>query len=159
MLNFAVSLLHERKLLFWNNWLKKLQNDKEIAQSRKMIPKRKKSFLEREISFPQIIPLQARYPVIKTLKKIFSTKGSTFFYLKLRRRSKQCAIFQKLLNLRIFERYASCSFHNHAGNFSLENKKNFAQNNEKNRRVTFFWKKFFFSLLLETFLQFCQPWE
>ena len=78
MLVFAVSLLHERKLLFWHNWLKKLQNDKEIAQSRKKDTKRKKNFSEKEICFPQLIPLKARYPVIKFLKKSFRLKALLF---------------------------------------------------------------------------------
>ena len=79
MLVFAISFLHERKSLFWHNWVKKLQNDKEIAQSRKMKPKRKKYFLERENFFPQLIPLKAQYPVIKTLKKSFRLKALLFF--------------------------------------------------------------------------------
>ena len=79
MLVFAVSFLHERKSLFWHNWFEKLQNDKEIAQSRQMIPIRKKYFLERENIFPQLIPLKAQYPVIKTLKKSFRLKALLFF--------------------------------------------------------------------------------
>ena len=81
---------------------------------------KEKNFLEREICFPQPIPLKARYPVEKNPEKIFSSKAPTFFYIKVRRRLKHCAIFQKLFILRISERYAGCRFDNHAGNLPLK---------------------------------------
>ena len=104
--------------LDWRN----LQNDKEIAQSPKMIPERIK-ILEIEITLSQIIPLEARYPVVKTVKISFWLKALIFSNLKLRRRLKHCAVFQKLFNLKILERYVDCSFDNHAGIFSLKTKK------------------------------------
>ena len=120
MLVFAVSLLHERKSLFWHIRLKKLQNHKEIAQSRKTIPKRKKYFLERETLFPLLIPLKAQYPVIKTLKKSFRLKALLFFISNSEEVWYSVQFFKKLLKLRIFGRYAGCFFDNHAGNFPLE---------------------------------------
>ena len=54
-----------------------MQNDKEIAQSPKMIPERIKS-LDIEITHYQIIPLEARYPVVKTMKIPFWLKPYFF---------------------------------------------------------------------------------
>ena len=92
-----VSFLHESKSLFWHNWLKKLQNDKEIAQSRKMIPKRKKYFLERENFYPQLIPLKAQYPVIKTLKESFRLKALLFFLSQTQKEVETLCNFSKFV--------------------------------------------------------------
>ena len=119
MLVFAVSLLHERKLLFWHNWLKKLQNDKEIARSRKLTPKVKKLFGEGNL-FCSTFSSESPISCYKNPEKIFSTKGPTFFISNSEEGWYSVQFFKKLLNLRIFERYAGCIFDNHAGNFSLK---------------------------------------
>ena len=120
MLVFPVSFLRARKSLFWSNWLKKGKTTKKLLNLQKWHQK-EQNFLEREIIFPQLNPLEARYPVVKTLELSFRLKA-LLFHLKLRRRLKHCAIFQKW-NFKIFERYVGCSFHNHAGSFSLKTKK------------------------------------
>ena len=124
MLIFAVSLLHDRKVLFWHNWLKKLQNDKEIAESRKMIPKEKNLFGKGNL-FSSTYSSESAISCYKNPEKIFSTKGPTFFISKSEEVWYIVQFSKKLLNLRIFERCASCSFGNHAGSFSLKVQKKF----------------------------------
>ena len=53
---------------------KNLQNGTEIAQSPKMIPERIEK-LEIEITHSPIVPLEARYPVVKTVKLSFWLKA------------------------------------------------------------------------------------
>ena len=88
---------------------------KKLLNLGKWYQKEKNTFLERENFFSSTFSSESAKSRYKNPEEVFSTKGPTFFYLKLRRRLKHCAIFQKLLNLRIFERYAGCSFDNHAG--------------------------------------------
>ena len=141
MLVFAVSFLHERKSLFWDNWLKKLQNDKEIAQSRKLIPKRKKLFGKVNL-FSATYSSESAISCYKHPEKIFLTKGPTFFLSQIQKEvDTLCNFSKKMLNLRKFERYAGCNVDNHAGNSTLKVQKNFAQNGEKKQNSNFFLSK------------------
>ena len=158
MFVFPVSLLHARKGLFCYFWLKKLQNDKNCSISKS--DTRRIKFLEREINFCELISPEARYPVVKTLKITFWLKAF-FLNLKLRRRLKHCAIFQKLFHLKIFEKYVGCSFDNHAGKFSLKVREKLRSKPWNEQNSNFFPFDLIFSLVCSSrhFLQFRQPWK
>ena len=47
-----------------------MQNDKNLLNLQKQYQK-EQNFLEREITFPQLMPLETRYPVVKNPENIF----------------------------------------------------------------------------------------
>ena len=115
-----------------------------------MIQKRIKLFGERN-HFSSTYSSGGVISCCKNPEQTFSTKVLTFIISKSEEGCTLCN-FQKLLNLKIFERYVGFSFDNHASNFSLKMKVSVALKLEKNRLVFFFfWSKFFLTLLLETF--------
>ena len=72
-----ISFLYARKLVFWHTWLRKLAKRQVIAQSSKMIPKRRKLF--RKINhFSSTYSPQSAISRYKNLKNSFRLKALLF---------------------------------------------------------------------------------
>ena len=72
---------------------------KKLLNLEKGYQKEKKLFGKGNL-FSSAYSSESAISCYKNPEKIFSTKGTTFFYLKVRRRLKHCAIFQKLIILK-----------------------------------------------------------
>ena len=124
---------------------------KKLLNLEKWHQKEKKLFGKGNL-FSSTYSSESAISCYKNPEKMLSTKGPTFFISKSEEGWYIVQFFKKLLNLRIFERYAGCSFGNHAGSFSLKVQKKFRSKRWNKRIVTFFFRnKIFLSLLLETF--------
>ena len=138
---------------------KNCEMTKKLLNLEKWYQKEKKLF-EKGNLFSSTYSSESAISCYKNPEKMLSTKGPTFFISKSEEGWYIVQTFKKLLNLRFFERYAGCSFGNHAGSFSVKIQKKNCSKRWKNRIVTsFFRSEIFLVWSSRHFLQFCQTWS